>query len=409
MNVRKLLFLSLLITGVTVETISAQTYTLTRGYGVLGGVQRLFGDVSQTRFAPGGEGLLSFRLGERTRLNVAAGYTLLAYQSPASTKWFSTNLVYLNLFMDWEVLRLKAFRPLIQWGVGGFNFEAVQGKRYNDGQVFGGGGFRLFLTDNLAFQLTAGIAYTTGDDLETLRRGGRDYYLTVRSGLIFFQKKERFTVKEPLFTGVEPPPGETADTSATAPASEPAPEAEYIALQNRIEELRTQIEHKNQEIEALKSAIEQRKIELTRLEQQIQTAPPPMPATRPFLQKTGNFKEDYQQALEAFQNRNYREAIDAFEALYNQDPNHRLASNCLYWIGESYFALGDYQSAIDYFARVLNYERSYKRDDALLMSGRAYERLGNHEKALEMYMTLVENYPDSEYVDKANRYLQRIQ
>ncbi|MDQ7052633.1 MAG: tetratricopeptide repeat protein [candidate division KSB1 bacterium] len=89
-------------------------------------------------------------------------------------------------------------------------------------------------------------------------------------------------------------------------------------------------------------------------------------------------------------------------------PQHRLASNCWYWIGESYFALGDLNNALQAFNEVLNYRNSFKTDDALLMLGRIYMRQGNAEMARQMFNRLQQDYPDSEYVPRAQRYLNQL-
>ena len=79
----------------------------------------------------------------------------------------------------------------------------------------------------------------------------------------------------------------------------------------------------------------------------------------------------YQDGLTRFRQRRYREALDIFQWLLEQYPTDIQASNCEYWIGESYFGLGEYRNAYAAFKRVTSYNGSTKRNDALTMMKRA--------------------------------------
>ncbi len=122
----------------------------------------------------------------------------------------------------------------------------------------------------------------------------------------------------------------------------------------------------------------------------------------------GNFTAAYKSALQLFYNREYTQAINQFQNLLNSNPNNKLASNCQYWIGECYHALGDYNQALKAFKAVLNFSNSYKFDDALIMNGVTYLKIGEVELAKKNFQQLVQNYPDSEYAPKAMRYLGRL-
>ncbi len=122
----------------------------------------------------------------------------------------------------------------------------------------------------------------------------------------------------------------------------------------------------------------------------------------------GDFTNLYKQALQLFYDKKYDQAINRFQNLMNSNPNHKLASNCQYWIGESYNAQRNYRKALDAFKSVLNYNKSYKFDDALIMNGVIYMKIGEVEMAKRNFQQLVQNYPDSEYAPKAMRYLGRL-
>jgi tetratricopeptide (TPR) repeat protein len=92
----------------------------------------------------------------------------------------------------------------------------------------------------------------------------------------------------------------------------------------------------------------------------------------------------YKDALDRFRQRHYKETIDILQWLLLQYPNDTLASNCEYWIGESYFGLADYKRAFGAFKRVTLYTGSTKRNDAVIMMRRAAvkQRLGGRMKGV---------------------------
>src|SRR6266404_1997346 len=92
----------------------------------------------------------------------------------------------------------------------------------------------------------------------------------------------------------------------------------------------------------------------------------------------------YKDALDRCRGRRYNEAIDILQWLLQQYPDDTLASNCEYWIGESYFGLTDYKKAYAAFKRVTLYNGSTKRNDAVTMMRRAAvkQRQGGRTKGI---------------------------
>jgi tetratricopeptide (TPR) repeat protein len=94
-------------------------------------------------------------------------------------------------------------------------------------------------------------------------------------------------------------------------------------------------------------------------------------ATVSVTKKDSRLTVAYRDALERVRGRRYKEAIDVFQWLLLQNPSDSLASNCEYWVGESYFGLADYRRAYSAFKRVTLYSGSTKRNEAMLMMKRA--------------------------------------
>lgn len=120
------------------------------------------------------------------------------------------------------------------------------------------------------------------------------------------------------------------------------------------------------------------------------------------------FRQQYQEALQTYRSRQYRSAIQKFESLLNQDTSNSLSDNAQYWIGESYYGLGNYQKAIMSFEKVFTFSKSNKDDAAQLKLGLCYMKLNDKSKAREEFQKLINNYPRSESVGLAKRLLSQI-
>jgi len=124
--------------------------------------------------------------------------------------------------------------------------------------------------------------------------------------------------------------------------------------------------------------------------------------------KARSFADRYQEALHTYRSRHFIEAIQKFESLLDSDSNNSLSDNCQYWIGECYYGLGRYEEAILSFEKVFSFSNSNKDDDAQLKLGLCQLRLKNSEKAKEEFQKLIDNYPTSEYVSVAKRFITQL-
>ncbi|MBN1542848.1 tetratricopeptide repeat protein, partial [candidate division KSB1 bacterium] len=121
-----------------------------------------------------------------------------------------------------------------------------------------------------------------------------------------------------------------------------------------------------------------------------------------------SFQERYDAALQLYESRKYLQALQIFDELLQTSGKTDLLDNCQYWKGECYYGLGQYNQAIVEFEKVFAHNGSNKYADAQLKLGLCYQRLGNTEKARAEFQTLLTNYPDSEYVSLAERYLRNL-
>ncbi|RKY52865.1 MAG: hypothetical protein DRP93_07440, partial [Candidatus Neomarinimicrobiota bacterium] len=105
--------------------------------------------------------------------------------------------------------------------------------------------------------------------------------------------------------------------------------------------------------------------------------------------KTDKFMEDYKEGLNKFYYQRYNDAVEIFESLLSKDPQHKLAGNIQYWIGESYYALRQYKKAFNAFNMVFNTNAFDKYDDTQLKLGFCYFKMGKMRSAVGEFQNLL--------------------
>ncbi len=139
------------------------------------------------------------------------------------------------------------------------------------------------------------------------------------------------------------------------------------------------------------------------------TAPPDLSAAPAAAEKFSEFRMYYQDALDAFYARRYDIAIQKFRKLMLRKDAGNLADNCQYWIGESYFALGDYYQAVVEFEKVAAWKGSNKIGDAQLMVAIALLKAGESDQARSEFSTLLSFFRDRQVTQKARRYIDMLE
>jgi tol-pal system protein YbgF len=180
-------------------------------------------------------------------------------------------------------------------------------------------------------------------------------------------------------------------------------------LQKEVKDLKSQLAQKDEQITDLQRQVKNQNIQISQLE----TSKSSVPATSSYQSMSGDiapgeYSQRYQEGFSLFQSRNYRGAIEVFEALLASDANNSLSDNAQYWIGESHYALGQYKAAIIDFEKVFTFPKSNKNPDAQFKLGLCYVRLGEKDKAREEFQRLLDLYPKSEYVNRAQQHLAEL-
>jgi len=139
------------------------------------------------------------------------------------------------------------------------------------------------------------------------------------------------------------------------------------------------------------------------------TAPPPSPPPPPRTEQPPlptDPTELYRLALETFRQEDFQKAQQLFSQFLSQFPNHELASNAQFWIGECFYKQGDYERAILEYEKVLNrYPKSPKVPAALLKQGLSFLALGEEMTGQYLLQKLIKEYPTTPEAELARQKL----
>ncbi|MBI5328467.1 MAG: tol-pal system protein YbgF [Deltaproteobacteria bacterium] len=116
--------------------------------------------------------------------------------------------------------------------------------------------------------------------------------------------------------------------------------------------------------------------------------------------------ELYNEAIKLIKDKDYSNAVEKFTGFISIFPDHELASNAQYWIGEIYYAQKDYERAVLEFNDVVQkYPKSKKVPAALLKQGMAFSELGNKKEARLVLEKVMDKYPKTEEAGRAQKTL----
>jgi tol-pal system protein YbgF len=102
----------------------------------------------------------------------------------------------------------------------------------------------------------------------------------------------------------------------------------------------------------------------------------------------------YEQAYGSLLQKDYGAAEAGFEDFLKRHPNHQLAGNAQYWLGETFYVRGQYRAAAAAFLKgYQTYARSPKAPESLLKLAMSLSRLGQKDAACSSYSELATKYP----------------
>lgn len=132
---------------------------------------------------------------------------------------------------------------------------------------------------------------------------------------------------------------------------------------------------------------------------------PPQPATTPLANATSlpqsgasdaSAKQAYETAYGHLLQQDFASAETAFDDFLKRFPSDPLAGNAQYWLGETYFARGQYKPAAGAFLKgYQTYTRSAKAPDSVLKLAMSLDKLGQKDAACASYAELTTKFPNA--------------
>jgi tol-pal system protein YbgF len=127
------------------------------------------------------------------------------------------------------------------------------------------------------------------------------------------------------------------------------------------------------------------------------------------LGETEGIKRDYENAWRSFERKDYPVAATRFREFVKKNPKSRLAASAQFWLGESHFALKEFEKAIVAYDEVRRYPHTDKVAAALLRQGLAFAELGERVNARLVLQELIEKFPQSAEAPRARQRLKALE
>jgi tol-pal system protein YbgF len=222
---------------------------------------------------------------------------------------------------------------------------------------------------------------------------------------------------------------------APAPTN-PATEARLAELQTSMTELLERLDVLNSRIAKLEAVEGESRVvaqpqtrvqETVPVPRAIEPTPVPRSAETPLLAPRPNpapvrttapvsgplrsaaIADSYRDALILFGKGRMPDARAALQKIFDAEPSGELADNALYWIGETYFATGDYSNAMRAYERVTKeYPEQNKAPDAMFKIGLTFEKTGDFGMAKKTFEEVIRRYPYSTASSSAKLELKRV-
>ena len=117
----------------------------------------------------------------------------------------------------------------------------------------------------------------------------------------------------------------------------------------------------------------------------------------------------YASAMASFRSEELAQALLEFRELVDRFPQHPLASNSQYWVGEVSYRQRDFRQALVEFQKVVDgYPQSVQVPEALLKLGLCHRALKDTAAARESFERVVKAYPGTNAASQARTLLSQL-
>ena len=104
----------------------------------------------------------------------------------------------------------------------------------------------------------------------------------------------------------------------------------------------------------------------------------------------------YERSNESLLRRQFADAEAGFSNFVSKYPDHSLAGSAQYWLGETFYAQGDFRQAAQNFLHgYKNYPKSRRAPDSLLKLGISLNKLGQTQQACAAFGALGGEFPNA--------------
>jgi tol-pal system protein YbgF len=170
-----------------------------------------------------------------------------------------------------------------------------------------------------------------------------------------------------------------------------------LAIERQLVQIQELSGQNQAQLNQLRRQIEERAAEASRAQEQASGAP------------AGDPNELYEAATAALRRGSVAAARDGFEQFVESFPQHRLAADAQFSIGQSYDQERNVGAAVEAYGRVVElYPTSARAPAALLRMGRLEAGRGNRTEARNRLNQIVQRYPRSPEATEARTELQRL-
>ena len=223
-------------------------------------------------------------------------------------------------------------------------------------------------------------------------------------------------------SGHESDPPSLVPPAETSSGSSAVSDAKLSDLQTSMTELLERLDVLNARIGRLEAgqSVESRPVASTDTHaapapvQPTLAAAPPVPPSAavsapPRALHAAAIADSYRSALMLYGKGRFADARASFQQVFDVEPSGELADNALYWIGETWFAVGDYATAMKFYQRVTaEYGETNKAPDSMFKTGMAFEKTGDLGMARKTFEECIRRYPYSTPASSAKLELKRI-
>jgi|SRR5687768_8876322 tol-pal system protein YbgF len=177
-------------------------------------------------------------------------------------------------------------------------------------------------------------------------------------------------------------------------------------LHGELRTLRGQIDQLQHELERART---QQRDQYVDLDTRLRAAEATLVAATPQVATAGTPEAEYQAGFDLLKEGRYDEAAAALGDFHTRHPQHELAPNALYWLGEAHYVRRDFAAALAAFEGLMReYPGTRKAPDALLKAGYCQFELKQAVAARATLNRVVQEFPDSPAAVEARSRLDRI-